>query len=132
MMAGNCVLLAGAVCLLIKTSGGSGEAQALCFYGSFDFSPGNTENGSALMLVVFAKQKNFTDEQNRQQDDLTLLVLLKHVWFLSKRQFTGPLYQVWRQLPAVSSQSLGCSPCRQRKQHPGGLSAWMINSEGTF
>lgn len=42
------------------------------------------------------------------------------------------LYHVWLWLPALSSHLLGCSPCRQRKQHPGGLSAWMINSEGTF
>lgn len=56
MIAGSCVLLAGAVCLLIETSGGSGGAPALCFYGSFDFSPGYTENGTALMLLVLAKQ----------------------------------------------------------------------------
>ena len=76
-MAGSCALLAGAVCLQSETSGGSGEAPALRFHGSFYISPGCTENDTVGDPAFFAKQKKYTDvgeEHNWEQDDLMLSV----------------------------------------------------------
>lgn len=58
-MAGSCLLLAGAVCLPNGTSGGSGDAPAWSFHGSFYVSPGCNENDS--LRSVFEKQRKYTD-----------------------------------------------------------------------
>lgn len=60
MTAGSCALFAGAVCLQSETSGGSGEAPALCFHGSFYISPGCTENDTVWDLAFFLQSTRNT------------------------------------------------------------------------
>lgn len=146
MTAGSCALFAGAVCLQSETSGGSGEAPALCFHGSFYISPGCTENDTVWDLAFFLQSTRNTLMwlKSTIENKMTSCCVSHKNTFGScqkkkkKKRAANRvggfqlLYHVWLWLPALSSHLLGFSPCRQRKQHPGGLSAWMINSEGTF
>lgn len=80
------MLLADAVCLSNGTSGGSGEAPALSFHGSFYISLGCVENDSLKSVFLQNRRSTLMWVKNTNENKMTSCCLSHktHVRFLSK------------------------------------------------